>query len=326
MGDAPAADGRATMSAVSARLHGLRAFTIAACVALTAVACASEGPTLVTADPDPVTATPTEDRQPGFRTDGGDTGSDEGEGSVEAGDETPIPTELPEGAATPSPQPGADGEPAAGEPTAQASPEPGIGCSAPPVASDREIEMLTDADGDGVADRLSTYLDRNGSWRLRLEAANGDVLEASLDVEREVSSLVEPLGAADLDGDGTADEVLTVVGAGAATNLIAVHTRIDCDLVAVTLDGAPITFPVGGSVVNIAGLQCEDTDANGVTNVVIAWLGTVDPSDPQRYQLQGIEYQLRGSELTQVGTRTRDAALGEADFVYGQLACDNLAF
>ena len=39
------------------------------------------------------------------------------------------------------------------------------------------------------------------------------------------------------------------------------------------------------------------------------------------YAIEGVEYELRGSELREVGVRTLQANVSEADFVYANLTC-----
>ena len=95
-----------------------------------------------------------------------------------------------------------------------------------------------------------------------------------------------------------------------------------CDLVQATNGGAPIGFPIGGSVQNLGGLECIDTDRNGVNNTIVAWLATaVGDTGDGTYAIEGVEYELRGSELREVGVRTLQANVSEADFVYANLTC-----
>ena len=113
----------------------------------------------------------------------------------------------------------------------------------------------------------------------------------------------------------------TVVGAGASAAIVAIHVIDDCQLIQAHQADFPITFAVGGTVGNLAGLQCFDSDNNGVVNGFIAWTGQADFANPGAWQLYGTVYGLRGTELTELDYLERSATTTEADFVYGQLTC-----
>ena len=82
----------------------------------------------------------------------------------------------------------------------------------------------------------------------------------------------------------------------------------------------------GGSVQNLGGLQCIDRDRNGVNNTIVAWLATaVGDTGDGTYAIEGVEYRLRGTELSEVGVRTLQANVSEADFVYANLTCGGVS-
>ena len=194
-----------------------------------------------------------------------------------------------------------------------------------PVASE---VARADADGDGRQDDIITYAIDNGSgdpaWRLRVETASGASYDTALRVEPGFGAMPEPLGGADVDGDGATEELFTTVGAGASATIVAIHVIEGCDLVQAHQNDFATTFPVGGTVANLAGLQCVDSDANGVNNGIVAWIGEADPTASGTWQLFGTEYVLRGSELTEVAYLERTASIVEADFVYSQLTCGSV--
>ena len=120
--------------------------------------------------------------------------------------------------------------------------------------------------------------------------------------------------------------VFVAVGAGASAVIVAIYTLVGCDMMQATNGGAPIGFPIGGSVQNLGGLQCIDTDRNGVNNTIVAWLATaVGDTGDGTYAIEGVEYRLRGTELSEVGVRTLQANVSEADFVYANLTCGGVS-
>jgi hypothetical protein len=61
----------------------------------------------------------------------------------------------------------------------------------------------------------------------------------------------------DLNGDGT-EEFFAKIGAGASATVMGIFDVIDCDLVHVTVDGAPAELTIGASVGNFSGYECLD--------------------------------------------------------------------
>jgi hypothetical protein len=235
----------------------------------------------------------------------------------------PSPSTPPAPAApTPTPTPGT----VDADPTPIAN--PGETCTAG-LAGDPTVTATerADFDGDGALDQVTTYRvgDSPGTWHIRVDTAAGESLDTPLGAIASPDANVIPLGGADVDGDGATEELFTVVGSGASVAIVAIHERSGCEIVSAEIGGAPVTFPVGGSIANIAGVQCVDTDNNGANNTIVAWTGLADFSQPEgTYDVEGVEYQLRSGELQEVGTRTIVANIAEADFVYGQLTCGAL--
>ena len=115
-----------------------------------------------------------------------------------------------------------------------------------------------------------------------------------------------------------------MVGAGASASIVAIHNQVGCEIVAATLNGAPINFPVGSSALALGGLTCRDTDNNGVNNTFWAWTGT--RSDGDNWRIDGVEFQLRGTELTQVDSNSFLANESEPSFIYPFLTCGELSW
>ena len=308
--------------------------------ALIAGACSSAGPTLVAAD-QPATPAPT-----GTPTIA-ETETGAGDSAVTTDETETTPGHADEGAddeadaatdATADPDAdaggdddgdtGADDEADLSDNGGPAGPAT-VDCTTPRAGpATNELSQAIDFDFDDAPDLVSTYAvsgDNRLAFRLRVETAAGETLDAALDVDRAMVGPVEPLGAADIDSDNDATELLTVVGAGASTMLVAIHARQGCDLAQATLDDFPITFPIGGSIGNTAGLQCIDADNNGTIDSFVAWVGVANfDTDEGDYFIDGVEYQLRDGTLRQIGTRTFEANIREADFVYGQLSCGDV--
>lgn len=282
---------------------------VLAAVTLLAVSCSGSGPALVATD-DPV-ATPTAAPAPANEP----ADADDGDSNVTTDTATaePEPPAATPPTATPLPT---------GTPTAQRG-----GCTAP-LAGDPQFQQTAtaDFDGDGSVDLVTIYGIGQGAiprdFRIRVDTAAGESLDSPLAVEVGSSIGATPLGGADVDGDGATQELFSTIGAGAAVAIVVIHTRDGCEIVQASAGNTPVTFPVGGSVGNIAGLECRDTDGNGVNNTVIAWTGEADFNPPNGdYFLTGVEYRLEGSVLQQVATPAKTANISEADFVYSQLSC-----
>lgn len=200
-------------------------------------------------------------------------------------------------------------------------------CTAPlkgdPVS---QQTTFTDFDGDGRADLVTIYLVKQSTtsdeWRIRVDTAAGESLDSQLSVEVGSAVGAAPLGGTDIDGDGANQELFSAIGTGASVVIVVIHTRDGCDIVQTSVDNTPVTFPVGGSVGNVAGIECRDNDKNGLNDTVVAWTGEADFNPPSGdYILKGVEYRLVGSLLVQVDTLTTTANIAEADFIYSQLSC-----
>ncbi len=283
-------------------------------LALAAAACSSDDPALVAGDRPTPTAPQTEPAgEP-------DPGSDDG---VVAGDPDPTPT-----AAAPAPTPTPDPTPSATaavttEP--QPQPQPGectAGLAGDPTAT---VEAPVDLDADGAPDLATTYVLADGSWHLRVDTSAGESLDSGLDVDPGPAG-VRPLGSVDLNGDPSAEELLVVVGAGAATEIVALFVRDRCDLVQIKVVDVPITFPVGASVGAVGGLECLDDDGDGAMDTIVAWSGIANfEAGEGVYDVDGVVYRVSGDQLEPVGDRRLRAQVGQADFVYGQLSCGALS-
>ncbi len=239
--------------------------------------------------------------------------------------ETATPTDQPAATPTPLPPPTPSPSPTpTPEPPAAAAAEPcTAGLAGDPVGS---TTARADVDGDGAADQVTVYGTGSESdpapWRIRVDTAAGESVDSPLSVDPTTDA--RAIGGADL-GSGGADEVITVVGSGASTSIVAFHALVGCDLVQITSGSAPIGFPIGGGVLNLGGLQCLDTDGDRATDRVVAWLAVADFDVADgTYAIEGVEYELRGTDLRPVTSRTLSANVSEADFVYGNLTCGSV--
>ena len=228
---------------------------------------------------------------------------------------TPLPSPTPQPMPTPTPEPP---ESVATEPCA-------AGLAGTPVAAST---APADVDGDGALDQVTVYGTGSAAspapWRIRVDFASGEATDSPIAIDPNAAGI--PIGGADVDGDGSTDEVFVAVGAGASAVIVAIYTLVGCDMMQATNGGAPIGFPIGGSVQNLGGLQCIDTDRNGVNNTIVAWLATaVGDTGDGTYAIEGVEYRLRGTELSEVGVRTLQANVSEADFVYANLTCGGVS-
>lgn len=306
--------------------RGRPAIALVVSLALVAAACSGgDQPELVIDDATPAAAATTE---------------------AVTGQATPTPVATPTSTpATPTPTPGDESTPTpvatptplpppTPSPTPTATPEPPESVAAQPCAeglAGSPVESSTataDVDGDGAQDQVTVYGTGSASnpapWRVRVDTAAGEAIDSPLAVDPGVDAV--PIGGADVDGDGAGHEVFIAVGAGASTVIVAIYTLVGCELVQTTNGGAPIGFPIGGGVQNLGGLECVDTDGDGVTDAVVAWLAiAVANTGDGTYAIEGVEYELRGAELRETGTRRLRANVSEADFVYGSLGCGSVS-
>lgn len=316
-----------------------RMITIAALVVLVAAACAGDRPTLATGDapagiPTAAAATPTtQTAGTDEQVEAAATPSSEPDGPAsedEPGPAEPTTDDTPDAETDPTPT--ASGLPEPAEPTSTPAPAVPVGCqtalSGEPV---RRSDARVDVDADGATDVLSVYATGSNSaptgWRIRLETASGDTFDNALFVDAgDPLAPIQVIGAADADGDGAADELFTVVGAGASAEIVAVHVRQGCDLVPVTIGGSPVSFPVGGSIGSLGGVGCRDTDGDGLTDVLTAWSGLAQFDQGEgTYLIDAVDHVFVGAALEQVASSTFTASVTAPDFVYSTLACGGLA-
>ena len=126
------------------------------------------------------------------------------------------------------------------------------------------------------------------------------------------TSSAAPVAAVDLDGDGV-DELWRDAGSGASTDIVELHRIDDCVEVAVTLAGNPAQFAVGGSVLLLQGLRCEDGR--------VVHLGATS-DDGERYDTLDIVYELRDGELVHVGESTGVLTSADPELAdYGSFDC-----
>lgn len=194
---------------------------------------------------------------------------------------------------------------------------PVAACPAAAVAMPSTATDVTsgpgDFDGDGRADRLSTYrVGGEGAWRLRVELIAG----GSAEVELPAAQVgVKALGGARLDV-GTAEAAMAVVGSGAAGSNVGLFVLRSCRLERVTVGGTPAEFPVGSTATTKSGVTCQ------VPGLVIYSATTTDGA---RWQASSVSYLLLGTLLDEAHRATM--ALGSSDAAlpaFGAFSCGSL--
>jgi hypothetical protein len=204
------------------------------------------------------------------------------------------------------------------------------GCQAAPIPEGVDTGITAsvslDESTDGV---IRVHRNDAGRWRIRIEAADGDSIEAPLQVDLATdpdTGAIRPLGATDLDGDGPT-ELFTVVGDAPGAALVTIHVQVDCALAPVTVGGGSLSFPVGARPMLTSGLACTDHDGDGRVDGVTGWIGLPDGEGTDgsaQWRVDGVVYALTGTELMQVET-VSEAGLTEAEAAaYGMLDCPGL--
>ena len=132
-----------------------------------------------------------------------------------------------------------------------------------------------DFDGDGAPDTATAY--RVGpksapEWHLAVDLASGT--RADSVVPRDLGHApgignAAVAGAVDVNGDGT-DELWASVGSGSIGTLAALFYVDGCGVSAVSADGTPVVFSVGGASGGFAGVDGTDVDGNGALDFVVA--------------------------------------------------------
>lgn len=165
------------------------------------------------------------------------------------------------------------------------------GCDAAPPEGDADpVDTIRgDLDGDGSVDEVLVTSGADGHWYadVALGGDRGTVTEELPTVESDRASAAT---ARDLDGDGD-DELFVIVANGAAAQIYGIYDLDGCDLEPVTLDGRPTELAVGGSVVELHGLRCDDD--GGLTVL------TATSDDGEHYQATARSYGLAGGILTE---------------------------
>lgn len=204
------------------------------------------------------------------------------------------------------------------------------GCRAAPIPEGTDtgatVPIAIDESTDGV---LRVHRNETGRWRIRIEADDGDSVEAPLQVDLATdpdAGAIRPLGATDLDGDGVT-ELFTVVGNAPGAELVTIHVQVDCALAPVTVGGGSLSFPVGAPTMLTSGLACTDHDSDGAIDGVIGWIGLPDGESADgtaQWRVDGVVYALTGTELVQVETLA-EVGLNKAEAAaYGVLDCPGL--
>ncbi len=202
------------------------------------------------------------------------------------------------------------------------------GCLADAVGPDAGA-VETIALDDATGGLLRVHRNDAGDWRIRIEADDGQTIDAPLQVDLATdpeSGAIRPLGATDLDGDGTT-ELFSIVGDAPGAELVTIHARVGCALVPVSVGGASLSFPIGSRPMLVSGLACSDHDGDGAVDGVTGWIGLPDGTTADGttvFRVDGVTYRLDGTELVQVDTAS-ETGLDEPDAAaYGVLDCPDL--
>jgi hypothetical protein len=175
--------------------------------------------------------------------------------------------------------------------TTSTSAPPACPTQPPNIASGDGTALDADVDGDGRVDRVSTVPDASGGTHLVIHLAAGGQVVEDLPPTGDPASL---LATHDIDGNGTA-ELLVEQGRGASTRIVGLYRLDVCDLEAVQLEGTGAEFAIGGPVLLLQGLRCEDDR--------LVHLGATS-EDGETFATLDLVYELRGGDLVLVDDRS----------------------
>jgi len=163
-------------------------------------------------------------------------------------------------------------------------------------------------DGDGDGDATATTV---GATTTEASATTGTSAPATTTTCPEPAG-EPPVATIDLDGDGV-EERWVRAGRGAAVDIVELRRVEGCDEVPVTVDGTPAQFAVGGSVLLLQGVRCEDG--------IVVHLGATS-EDGERYVTLDLRYELRGGELVRVGDRSGELTSSDPELAdYSSFDC-----
>jgi hypothetical protein len=112
-----------------------------------------------------------------------------------------------------------------------------------------------------------------------------------------------PVASVDLDDDGV-DELWRPAGRGASTEIVELHRLDGCAEVPVLLEGLSAQFAIGGTVLLLQGLRCEEGR--------VVHLGATS-DDGERYATVELIYELRDGELVRVDDRTGELTTSDPE-------------
>jgi hypothetical protein len=188
----------------------------------------------------------------------------------------------------------------AGSSTTSTAPPPACPDAPPETVAATGPAIPADVDGDGQDDQVGTFPVEGIGTRLRVDLAAGGSVVHTIPAQADHTATVQ--AAVDLGRDGS-DELWVEVGQGASTDIFGLYDLDGCDLEAVQVDGTDAQFGIGGPVLLLQGLRCDDAGR-------IVHLGATS-EDGESFATLDLIYELRDGELVRVDDET--GALTAAD-------------
>lgn len=182
----------------------------------------------------------------------------------------------------------ASGSPAAPSTTTTAPP-PACPEAPPETVAANGPAVPADVDGDGRDDQVGTFPVEGIGTRLRVDLAAGGSVVNTIPAQADHTATIQ--AAVDLALDGS-DELWLEVGQGASTDIFGLYDLDGCDLEAVQVDGADAQFGIGGPVLLLQGLRCDDEGR-------VVHLGATS-EDGESFATLDLVYELRDGELVRV--------------------------
>ncbi|MDG2026033.1 MAG: hypothetical protein P8J50_02910 [Acidimicrobiales bacterium] len=186
-----------------------------------------------------------------------------------------------------------------------------------------------DVDGDGDVDTVHAYATGDpgtpNQWWLQVSFMGGGGSTYAVDNPGALLSGVRANDGVDLQGDGT-EEFFAKIGAGASAEIIGIFDVIDCEIVHVTIDGAPTELTRGASIGNFSGFECLDIDLNDANDFILVYSGQ-RLGDSDDFEVTAIQYALQNGELNVIVADGLGMTEGQPGFMeFGGEDCPNSTF